>query len=534
MPIRRSPPRDVRSAVRRGLRLYDQGNGGDGLKPETIRRARSIAEGAEQSIQWITVEAPAWFARHTATRPEGDVSGTPWEVAWLLWGGDAGRAWTQREQDRRARMEAAGETIMAMTIPTVEGQTLGDFLEELRSAAAERLLGMAGDSPLSLYIEDDSVTETDVIVEVCGLPDGDKYYRLQYSRDPSGRLIVSEPAEVTEVTTFQPVSATLARGLVLESLRVHAPPAVGLTRGRRVQLLRVGPLYDAYTGSSLLDITDSLCSQIASSAAALGYGIPIDMGHSLYHAAADEAPVLYGRIVELEAVPGAGLYGVPEWTDAGRALLASQPGLYYLSPTMLGTPRDPRTGAEMPGRILHSVSLTATPRQDSLESLALSRAVSGANTPRGDAIMAQPQSPTGGDLLTLTRERDTLLGQVDTLTRERDAIALERDTYRAQVEQSEQLTHTLSARVEALETAAARARAAAEVDAAELAGKVITPDARVALLSMAAEHRTMVLSHIPVTRPVRVIGHAASVDTDPKAAEAAAVNDKLSTLRKVK
>ena len=36
------------------------------------------------------------------------------------------------------------------------------------------------------------------------------------------------------------------------------------------------------------------------------------------------------------------------------------------------------------------------------------------------------------------------------------------------------------------------------------------------------------------TRPVRVMGHAASVENDPKAAEAAKVNDQLSALRKVK
>lgn len=99
------PPASVRAAVRRGLELYDAGKGGDGLKPETIRRARSIAAGEAQSDDWATVEAPAWFARHTKTRPEGDADESPWQVAWLLWGGDAGRAWLANRSWRMQNRE---------------------------------------------------------------------------------------------------------------------------------------------------------------------------------------------------------------------------------------------------------------------------------------------------------------------------------------------------------------------------------------------------------------------------------------------
>lgn len=532
MPLRRVPSEAVASAVRRGLRMYDAGQGGDGLRPETIRRARSIAAREAQSVRWLTVEAPAWFARHDATRPDGDTAGTPWLTAWLLWGGDPGREWVEREKSRRGRMEAAGETVMSMTIATAPGQSLGEFLEELQSAAHARLMGLVPPDKAAncwVRLEDETIDESSVVAEVCGL-DEDRYYRLTYSRDESGRLVLGEPEAVEEVTTYRPIASppmSLARGLVLESLPVHAPPVEGLTRGRQVQLLREGALYDAYTGEHLLDVTEQLCRDIATSASALGYGVPIDMGHALFRSQAGESPTLYGRLTALECKPGRGLYGTPEWTDAGAALLSANPGVYYLSPTLLGAPRDPRTGADMPGRILHSVSLTATPRQDSLDPLALSRAAAEATSLTGGADMAQQQAPIGGDVLALTRERDTLLDQIASVRAERDALALERDTYRAQAENAA----TLAARVAALEAEAARVAAVAEVDAAELAGKVITTEARQALLSMAPEHRALVLSHIPATRPTQVVGHAARTETDPRAAQAAEANAKLNLIR---
>lgn len=89
------PPRAVTNAARRGLELYEAGQGGDGLKPETIKRAKRLAAGESMTAAWVR-EAAAWFARHDATRPAGDPAGTPWQVAWLLWGGDPGRRWVNR------------------------------------------------------------------------------------------------------------------------------------------------------------------------------------------------------------------------------------------------------------------------------------------------------------------------------------------------------------------------------------------------------------------------------------------------------
>jgi len=110
-----TPPEAVQRAALKGVALHEAGKSGDGIKPETIRRANSMANGEPQSEQWVTSEAPAWFARHESDWEEGvdDVEGaeSPGYVAWLLWGGDAGSEWVEEMQQlylvRRAQEEGS-------------------------------------------------------------------------------------------------------------------------------------------------------------------------------------------------------------------------------------------------------------------------------------------------------------------------------------------------------------------------------------------------------------------------------------------
>jgi hypothetical protein len=458
MPIRRTPPAAVSAAARRGLKLYEDGKGGDGLKPETVRRARSIAAGEAQSVEWLTVEAPAWFARHDKTRPEDGTADSPWLTAWLLWGGNPGRAWADREKARRATLEEKGETLMAMTIPTSDGQSLGDFLEELRDAVTMRLRGLApmGSDPW-IRIEEDSITGESVVGEVCGTGE-DMYYRMSYSRSEDGRLVLSEPVRVDEVTTYVDAPGPLPLSAVLcEMAPVHAPAAEGLVRGKVAQLMRVGPLHDAYTGAHLLDVTDELLASIVTAAGA-GFSIPIDYAHALYGAQAggtDAAAVpLYGRVTALEHRPGDGLYGVPEYTAAGAAMLGANPGLLFFSPTLVGTMHDPATGKPL-GRGLHSVSLTPTPRQNNIDSLALARAAAGAESPKGGPMGLKDGAGTDkpADVVQLSRT-------------EHDALVLartERDTFKAKADAAEADVLSLAQRLDAVEKARHAEAVAAEV-----------------------------------------------------------------------
>ena len=86
-----APPSYMRAAARRGLKYYEEGKGGAGLVPATIREAREMAAGRVSADKWVRISA--WIARHlpdldapknkNATDPAYPGAGL---VAHLLWG----------------------------------------------------------------------------------------------------------------------------------------------------------------------------------------------------------------------------------------------------------------------------------------------------------------------------------------------------------------------------------------------------------------------------------------------------------------
>jgi len=110
------PTAGMASAAKRGLRLHEEGKSGDGLKPETVARANKIARREELTEDHVR-EMNAWFARHeTASKSPGwDKAGEekPGFVAWLLWGGNAGKNWS-------ARKAASMESERSVEEPAVE------------------------------------------------------------------------------------------------------------------------------------------------------------------------------------------------------------------------------------------------------------------------------------------------------------------------------------------------------------------------------------------------------------------------------
>ena len=90
------PNAGMAAAARDGLRLHEAGRSGD-VRPETVRRAGIISRREALTPDHV-IEMAAWFARHAVDRKPGwDKAGeeTPGYVAWQLWGGDAGRKWSQ-------------------------------------------------------------------------------------------------------------------------------------------------------------------------------------------------------------------------------------------------------------------------------------------------------------------------------------------------------------------------------------------------------------------------------------------------------
>lgn len=111
-------PAYMQAAARRGLRYYEEGLGGDGLVPATIREAREMAEGRVSDDKWVRISA--WIARHlpdldapkNSDESDPDYPGAGL-IAHLLWGSGP----TKRQALRAkafadsvvARLEADGE-----------------------------------------------------------------------------------------------------------------------------------------------------------------------------------------------------------------------------------------------------------------------------------------------------------------------------------------------------------------------------------------------------------------------------------------
>jgi HK97 family phage prohead protease len=101
------PTAGMAAACRRGLKLYEDGRGGDGLVPATISWARKIAA-RESLTKEKVVKMRAWHARHKVDKKPGwDKPGeeTPGFVAFLLWAGAPGARWSAAKVAQMERGE---------------------------------------------------------------------------------------------------------------------------------------------------------------------------------------------------------------------------------------------------------------------------------------------------------------------------------------------------------------------------------------------------------------------------------------------
>jgi hypothetical protein len=100
------PPQNVRSNAKRGLELRREfGRGGTEVG---VARARDLSNGKSIPLETIN-RMVSYFARH-----EVDKKGENWGnasnpskgyIAWLLWGGDAGKAWANSIAEREKKKE---------------------------------------------------------------------------------------------------------------------------------------------------------------------------------------------------------------------------------------------------------------------------------------------------------------------------------------------------------------------------------------------------------------------------------------------
>lgn len=104
------PPATVAAAARRGLELRrEYGRGGTAIG---VARARDLSNRKELSIDTAR-RMVAYFERHEVDlKAPAAKRGNPGYpsagyIAWLLWGGDAGRTWARKIMRQKARVDEA-------------------------------------------------------------------------------------------------------------------------------------------------------------------------------------------------------------------------------------------------------------------------------------------------------------------------------------------------------------------------------------------------------------------------------------------
>jgi HK97 family phage prohead protease len=92
-----SAPQFMRDNAKRGLEYHAEGLSGDGLQPQTVEDARSMAAGEVSVDKWRKI-AP-WIARHMVDLEAADGEITAGVVAHLLWGSGSTKEEAQRTMD---------------------------------------------------------------------------------------------------------------------------------------------------------------------------------------------------------------------------------------------------------------------------------------------------------------------------------------------------------------------------------------------------------------------------------------------------
>jgi len=191
-----APPSYMRAAARRGLKYYEEGKGGAGLVPATIREAREMAAGRVSADKWVRLSA--WIARHlpdldapknkNASNPDYPGAGL---VAHLLWGSGP----TKRQA---LRAKAFADSAVARIKASDERESMTD--KEQRATLAEIAVGdWVSWSPL---LDDES--EYGQVVEIPGVQALVKKYEEEsdvwFETDEQVLVMVSDLTIISPLT----------------------------------------------------------------------------------------------------------------------------------------------------------------------------------------------------------------------------------------------------------------------------------------------------------------------------------------------
>lgn len=221
------PPQAVADNAAAGLDLRKKVKAGTAVG---IARARDLKNRRPTSLKTIG-RMVRFFARHGAQTPAdpGTRSNpTPWLVAWLLWGGDAGRAWANRiwakyGPDSQEERTMGAKMITEGMLPMLDGESLGAFCDALVDAIRKSYEGRADD----VYLRE--VFDDRVVVKVYLVDDGPGLLVLHtFSRAAGGAFTFGDGVEVRPVLTYVPVDSetTEAQGIQINGDRAAAAERV--------------------------------------------------------------------------------------------------------------------------------------------------------------------------------------------------------------------------------------------------------------------------------------------------------------------
>lgn len=314
------PPQSVARAAARGLELREQfGRGGTAVG---VARARDLKNRRKLSPETIG-RMVSYFARHESDR-EADGWGNPanpsagW-IAWLLWGGDPGRAWARRVKREMDRADDAERSEKARGLmdwlcavdrarqaraPSDRAAAWRGYVRALHAPAERRLAGLWADylagaaeriaGRLETVLGQTRTVRRDLSdAELAAILFEQEEQRLAYDIVEDGfsvlfetgfrssALAIGEPLEWSPV--LDPTTIRLGREIVAVSDvtrdRVAGLIRTGLTEGQTVADMQAALILDAgFQPSRALRIARTESTKGLSEGAHLGYEAAANIG----------------------------------------------------------------------------------------------------------------------------------------------------------------------------------------------------------------------------------------------------------------
>lgn len=427
-------PRYVVAALKKGLKLYKAGHGGDGLTDETIDFAKAGSDSGKWPVKKILL-ASAWFSRHVADR-ERMIDPSKWDkppkfspayVAWLLWGSDAndrGRDWIDKTaaKIKKTDSEMYAEESDPSTPAPPEDRIKGSEKNDPGSAAADGgkiTVSESVETALKTKVQEHNdrftaagkLTTLAVLLKVYRRGAGafSTSHRPNVSRAAWAMARVNaflyllangkpkNPAYISDNDLLPKEHPRSTKGEKMNKRKkddesyAEFENMIEYTEGD-IHAMRLGDLYDIDSGEKILELTEELAREIADTTMAViesGHVVPISLEHGIetgYRGdpGADRRP--YGTVEKVyymaegndEGKP-AGIYASKQWTRIGMefvssAKMAGGTTALRVSPRVkFGPAYHPRTGEKLGNAWFDVLAVTVLPRQDSLAPVEMSR-----------------------------------------------------------------------------------------------------------------------------------------------------------------